>query len=165
MFNIHHVLLINASAERIYDAITLGDGLSAWWTPGAAAKQELNSTAHFPFGANYFKEMNITGLRPYAQVEWLCISGDDEWIGTRICFRLQTITPANITSGFPELKGQLEQQTGFESGTLLMFHHNDWERETPMYAECNYTWAQFLRSLKLLCETGTGRPWPTQHTL
>ena len=34
---------------------------------------------------------------------------------------------------------------------------------TNMYAECNYTWGQFLRSLKLLCETGKGRPYPYQH--
>jgi hypothetical protein len=26
--------------------------------------------------------------------------------------------------------------------------------------QCSYTWGQFLRSLKLFCETGVGRPGP-----
>jgi hypothetical protein len=62
----------------------------------------------------------------------------------------------------PEISGQIEQQINEES-TLLIFHHDDWKDYTPMFAECNYTWGQFLRSLKLLCETGKGTPFPNQH--
>lgn len=45
-----------------------------------------------------------------------------------------------------------------EQVTWLVFHHDDWKDYTPMFAECSYTWGQFLRSLNLFCETGKGRP-------
>jgi hypothetical protein len=63
------------------------------------------------------------------------------------------------------MSGQLQQQRDINKGTLLIFHHDDWKAYTPMFAECSYTWGQFLRSLKLLCETGKGRPWPKQHLI
>ena len=165
MPNIHHELLIGASAEKIYGAITSQQGLSAWWTPGTNAKPELDSVARFPFGPEYFKEMKITELKPSAQVKWVCIAGADEWIGTTIGFELQSGDKENLSNSHPEIKGQVQQQRKGDKGTLLIFHHDDWKGYTPMFAECNYTWGQFLRSLKLLCETGTGRPWPNQHRI
>jgi uncharacterized protein YndB with AHSA1/START domain len=164
MANIHHTLLIGASTEKVYRAITTQEGLSEWWTPNTTAKAELNSIARFPFGPDYFKEMKITELIPVNFVKWDCIDGAAEWIGTTISFSLLQSIKETLLSGHPEMKGQMEQQ-GNEEGTLLIFQHNDWRGYTPMFAECSYTWGQFLRSLKLLCETGKGRPWPNQHGL
>ena len=165
MPNIHHELLIRATAERIYKAITSEDELSAWWTPGTSAKPELNSVARFPFGPEYFKEMKIVELDPSRRVKWKCLKGDNEWIGTSISFTLEQGNKQTLLSSHGELEGQLQQLKNVDTGTLLIFHHNDWKEYTPMYAECNYTWGQFLRSLKLLCETGRGRPWPDQHSV
>lgn len=164
MPHIHHELLIEAPAEEIYAAITTREGLSAWWTPDSAAKPEVNSVASFPFGPNYHKEMKITGLKPSSQVKWTCIAGVDEWIGTNISFQLDPGNGKMLSDTHPEAKGQIQQQGNFNEATLLIFHHDDWKDYTPMYAECNYTWGQFLRSLKLYCETGNGRPWPRQHS-
>lgn len=161
MPNIHHELLIGAPADKIYNAITRSEGLSAWWTPDSKAKPETDSIAHFPFGPAYFKEMQITELKRDLQVKWTCIKGTPEWIGTHLSFKLER---ADLAS-HPEIAGQIEQQRNADSATLLIFHHNDWKEYTPMYAECNYTWGQFLRSLKLFCETGKGRPWPDQHRI
>ena len=162
MPNIRHELLIGASPEKIYAAITSQEGLSAWWTPNTKAKEEVNSVAHFPFGNDYYKEMRITELKPFELVKWNCIKGDGEWVGTNICFILKSSDKKNLLDTNPEILGQIEQQSSEES-TILIFHHDDWKEYTPMFAECNYTWGQFLRSLKLLCETGKGRPWPNQH--
>jgi len=162
MPNIHHELLIIAAPEKIYNSITTQEGLSAWWTPGATAKPELDSIARFPFGPNYFKEMKIITLKPQ-QVEWICIKGADEWIDTTISFKLHPGSKAALLNSHPELQGQLEQQKDFDNGALLVFRHDNWKNYTAMFAECNYTWGQFLRSLKLFCETGKGRPWPNQH--
>jgi hypothetical protein len=45
-------------------------------------------------------------------------------------------------------------------GTIVLFTHEGWKEETNEFASCSYTWALFLRSLKLLCETGSGTPYP-----
>ena len=139
MPNIHHELLIAAPAEKIYDAITSQEGLSAWWTPGTTAKPELDSVARFPFGPEYFKEMKITELKPCAQVKWICITGADEWIGSTISFKLRPGDKETLSNSNPEIKGQIQQQRS-DNGTLLIFHHDDWKEYTPMFAECNYTW-------------------------
>ena len=164
MPNIHHALLIGSPAEKVYGAISSQEGLSAWWTPDTSAKAELNSVARFPFGADYFKEMKIVELKPFELVKWNCIEGADEWIGTTISFKLLPRDKETFLNSHPEMKGQIEQQMN-DKGTLLIFHHDDWKEYTLMFAECSYTWGQFLRSLKLLCESGKGRPWPNQHRI
>lgn len=107
--------------------------------------------------------MKITELKSSSQVKWICIAGAEEWIGTTISFELRQGDKETLLNLHPELKDQIQQQGYFGQGTLLIFHHDDWKEYTPMFAECNYTWAQFLRGLKLLCETGKGHPWPNQH--
>lgn len=164
MPNIRHELLIAVSAEKVYNAITSQEGLAAWWAPDTKATAELNSVARFSFGPVYFKEMKITELQPFELVTWLCIAGADEWIGTIISFTLIPVDKATGLKTYSEIGGQLDQQSNDSIITLLRFQHDDWKAYTPMFAECSYTWAQFLRSLKLFCETGKGKPFPNQHS-
>ena len=162
MPNIRHEILIGAPAEEVYHAITSKEGISAWWTPGTKITTEVNSIAYFGFGPEYVKEMRITGLIPSQMVKWFCIAGAEEWIGTTITFELQSGDKETLLKSHDELKDQLHQEKS-NKGTLLIFYHDDWREYSSMFAECNYTWARFLWSLKLLCETGKGLPWPNQH--
>ncbi|HRP54794.1 SRPBCC domain-containing protein [Agriterribacter sp.] len=136
--SIYHRLLIEAPAETVYEALTTQKGLQGWWTPETIAKPEPGSIARFAFGASYFKEMKIEELKPYSKVKWLCLRAQEEWIGTTLSFELE-----------PHAKG-----------TVLLFHHDGWKAFTPEFASCSYAWALFFRSLKLLCETGRGLPYP-----
>jgi uncharacterized protein YndB with AHSA1/START domain len=165
MKSIRQNVLIAASAEEVYRALTTQEGLAGWWTPAATAEAKVNSVARFPFNFPtfvYTKEMKVTELKPNARIEWECIEGADEWIGTTISFRLEAGDKATLGNAHPELLGQLEQQKS-DKGTLLIFEHNGWKEYTPGFSECSFTWGQFLRSLKRLCETGKGQPWPTQY--
>ena len=162
MPNIHHELIIGASAEKVYHAITSQEGLAAWWTPQTTARAEKGSTARFGFGPSYFKEMKITDMRENTFVQWLCLAGADEWIGTTLTFTLSGGSKQALSVKHPEAGDQLQQQRNDEC-MLLQLQHNDWKSYSPMFAECSYTWAQFLRSIKLYCETGKGTPWPHQH--
>ncbi|HKH60668.1 MAG TPA: hypothetical protein VKA49_07545, partial [Flavitalea sp.] len=89
--------------------------------------------------------------------------GAGEWIGTTISFELQVGDKETLLNAHPEMSDQIFQQEEGSEGTVLIFHHDNWKEYTPMFAECNYTWGRFMRSLKLFCETGEGRPWPNQH--
>ena len=165
MPNIHQELIIEAPAEKIYDAITTAEGLSGWWTPGSIAIPKVDSIGRFPFGPTYHKEMKIEKLSPAKQVKWKCIAGVEEWIGTSLSFTIHPENNKTIMDSHPEIMGQLQQQKDFEKGAILVFRHDNWKEYTSMFAECSYTWGQFLRSLKLYCETGKGRPWPYQHSV
>lgn len=159
MPDIRHELLIAASAETVYHALTTQEGLSAWWTPQTITGEGF---FRFSFGSDYYKEMTVTALKPAALVQWDCVAGFSEWVGTNIVFSLFPDNRKSLLQAHPEAAGQIEQQRK-ENGTLLKFEHNNWREYSAMYAECNYTWGQFLRSLKLFCETGKGKPWPDQH--
>lgn len=162
MPNIRHALIIGAPAEKVYHAITSQEGLSAWWTPDTIATVEPGSISRFTFGSTYFMEMKITELKASEHVKWSCISGADEWIGTTLYFKLEASNKRKLLNSNPEIGDQIQQQ-GSSNVTLLFLQHDGWKEYTPMYAECSYTWGQFLRSLKLYCETGKGTPWPNQH--
>jgi uncharacterized protein YndB with AHSA1/START domain len=138
MKSIYHRLLIGAPAEKVYEALTTQEGLSGWWSPETKAKPEVGSIARFAFGAEYFKEMKIEELKPLRSVKWLCLKGYTDWVGTTITFELEP----------------------HDRGTVLFFHHDGWKEYTPGFASCSYDWALFLRSLKFLCETGKGFPYP-----
>jgi len=163
MKNIRHELFIKAPVEKVYEAITTREGLAAWWTPEATAEAVVDSIARFPFGPAYFKEMKIVALTPHKLVRWLCIKGADEWVGTTLSFELLPYNKEPPEQAHPEIAGQVEQQQDIDQATILVFQHDGWKEYTPMFAECNYTWGQFLRSLKLYCQTGKGLPWPEQH--
>lgn len=136
--SIYHRLLIEKPIETVYGNLTKQEGLAGWWTPDTIAKPEVGSVSRFAFGPNYFKEIKVEELKPYSKVKWLCLNASEEWVGTTITFELE---PHN-------------------KGCTLMFHHDNWAAYSQEFASCSFDWALFLRSLKMLCETGKGKPYP-----
>lgn len=72
------------------------------------------------------------------QVQWECIRGPEEWLGTRIEFKL------------------IEK----EDKTQLKFRHAGWADESDHYYHCSTKWATFVLSMRDYLETGKGRPFP-----
>lgn len=136
--SIFHSLLIEAPVEKVYEALTTQRGLAGWWTTETKAEPAAGTISRFSFGPDYFKEMKIEELRPYNKVKWLCLKGFEEWIGTTVTFELEP----------------------HKRGCSLLFHHDRWKEYTREFAGCSFDWALFLRSLKFLCETGKGFPYP-----
>jgi uncharacterized protein YndB with AHSA1/START domain len=139
--SIVHKLLIKSPASKIYQALTTQQGLAGWWTPQTKAKPEVGSTCTFAFGPDYFKEMEVLELVPDNKVKWKCTKGYEEWIETTVTFELRP----------------------HEKGTVLFFRHDGWKEQTEEFAGCSFDWAIFLRSLKFLCETGKGFPYPNHY--
>ena len=165
MPNISQEVIIGASRQNVYRALTSQEGLSGWWTPQTTTSGEVGSVARFAFGPDYFKEMRNEKLVTLEYVEWSCLAGANEWIGTTIRFSIKSGNKATMAQSNPEAGDQLQQLKRNDECTLLLLEHNDWKSYSPMFSECSYTWAQFLRSIKLFCETGKGTPWPYQHVV
>ena len=123
---IKHLLRIKASPEKVYQAVTSQKGLSSWWTAKTKADAIIGSVAEFWFSDQYHDKMYVKELVKNKMVEWECIDGDKEWIGTRINFSI-----------FPD-----------EDGTTLLFSHYEWKEETDFYASCNFQWGRYMKSLK-----------------
>jgi len=128
-------VVIKATPEKVYKAVTTQEGLGGWWCKNATGKAELGFVNIFVFG-KFRNEMKVTNLITNKKVEWKCINSIEEWIGTDISF-------------------DIEEKEG---NTILRFAHSGWRAATDTFAGCTYDWALFMKSLKSFCETGTGTP-------
>jgi uncharacterized protein YndB with AHSA1/START domain len=137
MAEIQHYLIVDASAAAVYEAVTTQAGLAAWWTVQTVARPEVGAVIEFRFGERYHNRMKVTGLEQNRRVEWQCLEGGQQWVGTTFVFDLEAK----------------------EGQTVLRFTHGNWREATDFYASCNYHWGYYLRSLKLHCETGAGHPF------
>src|SRR5712692_5774229 len=80
-----HEIDINASPEKVYEALATQKGLRRWWTANTVADDRVGGEAHFGFdgGAAVF-HMRIAELKPGKRVAWSCRGGQLEWKGTRL---------------------------------------------------------------------------------
>ena len=137
MADIFHLFNIKTgNPSTVYKALTEEEGLSSWWTTGAKAKPEEGTTAYFTFTRDYTKQMKVLSLEENKKVEWECVGGDEQWIGTKITF-------------------EIEHK---ENSVDVRFKHKGWKEETDLFGSCNYHWGLYMKSLKSYIETGTGNP-------
>lgn len=122
--------------SKVYDAITTQQGLASWWTTGVTAKPEVGSIASFRFIPEHLMEMKIIKLVKDKRIEWECVTGDKQWVGTKLIFSIE-----------PE-----------KDSINLRFSHIGWREATDFYAVCNYHWGLYMKSLKTFIETGKGNP-------
>ena len=125
------------SATTVLQALTRLDGLAAWWTRETAGDPRPDGVIQFTFGSHGGFAMQVL-KSDAAGVEWRCIEGPEEWLGTRIKF-------------------DLLQQV---SHNQLMFRHSGWSDESPFFYHCSTKWATFLLSLRDYLELGQGKPFP-----
>lgn len=128
---------IKSSPQTVYRALTEQEGLRGWWTILTTAKAEVGFVNSFDFSEKYRNRMRITELQANRRVAWECLQGGPEWIGTTFVF--------DIDPG--------------ESGCTVRFEHGNWKNNGDFFANCNYHWGFYMRSLKSLCESGTGTPF------
>ena len=140
MTAIKHLLVIKSSPEKIYSAITTNEGTAKWWTEQSEIGNKVGDINIFDFGDRYHNEIIIINFIPNKKVEWECLVGDKEWIGTKLIF-------------------EIEEK---DKNSVLKFTHGNWREETDFFASCNYHWGYYMLSLKLFCETGKGNPFQNE---
>ena len=131
MSDIQHCVQIAATADTIYPLIATAQGFSQWWATDIAGLPGAVELGFFKRTTIY--RLKLQTDRPPVEAEWACESGE-EWIGTRIVFRLET-------------RG---------AGTLLRFTHGGWQSATDYFVSCNTTWGELMYRLKAAAE-GHGR--------
>jgi uncharacterized protein YndB with AHSA1/START domain len=136
MVDILHRVGIQATPEKVYEALTTVDGLAAWWTSDTSGDGE--GTLMFRFGEVGGFDMKVLDLQQGKRVLWEVTGGPAEWIATTVSFDLT--------------------QDG--EWTIVLFEHSGWREPVEFMNHCSTKWAIFLMSLKALIETGTGAPHP-----
>lgn len=83
--------------------------------------------------------MEITAIKEGIEVEWRCVSGHEPWQDGQFRFQI-----AEIADGRARLRFWQEYAV---------------ELADDYYGVYNFNWGYYLESLRLLCVTGTGKPF------
>jgi uncharacterized protein YndB with AHSA1/START domain len=138
---IHHVFSVSARPDRVFGALTSGEGLSGWWTTKVDVERHVGGHVRFTFGGAFNPDMEITMLREPESLEWRCVSSHENWTGNTFRFE-------------PEPEGG--------STRVRFWQHYARELADDDYGIYNYNWGYYLESLRLYCETGTGMPFDAE---
>jgi uncharacterized protein YndB with AHSA1/START domain len=138
MPDILHRVGIQAPAAKVFYALTEEKGLAGWWTKSVKAPAGVGAVLQFRFDDKGYNDMKVFELSPGTRVSWRCVDGAKEWIDTEVNFDLK--------------------EEG--SATVLLFAQRGWREQVEFMHYCSTKWATYLLSLKSLCETGIGRPYP-----
>jgi uncharacterized protein YndB with AHSA1/START domain len=135
MKEIIHTLEVGAPVASVEEALTTEAGLSRWWTTGVAADGDRIS---FTFETGFNPVMRVEQHEPGKLVAWAPQSGAEPWMGSTIRFEL----------------GERDGKTG-----ILFRHRYGQDLPDEVFGIFNFNWAYYLESLRLLCETGSGKPF------
>lgn len=138
MPDILHRVGIDASAEKVFKAVSEEKGLAGWWTRNVTAPPGVGVVLEFRFDDKGYNLMKVLELTPGKRVRWQCVDGAKEWIGTELTF-------------------DLREKDGT---TVLLFAKRGWKEQVEFMHYCSTKWATYLLGLKKLCEGGEGTPYP-----
>lgn len=144
---IRQTLSLNASAEKIYKAISTGEGIKGWWCRTSLVGEKEGEQTLLKFDKN--NDGNVTDmafrtetLDPNKKVVWECIGNKNAaWIGTKI---VTEITGNGNTSKV------VFSHTGFDE---------KWNGQEPFEMTKQGWLGHFIPSLVSYCETGKGQAW------
>lgn len=111
-------------------------GLAGWWTPQVEAKPKTATISEFHFMETTLK-FRVDKLEFARHIAWSSVQVPSDWEGTQVLF---DITPGDTTVN-------------------LKFSHTGFASPGGSFGITSYSWAQYLRSIKLLLETGAGEPF------
>ena len=140
MISIKHLFHINASTQKVFEAITTINGLSNWWTTNVNGDTNHGGVIQFRFGSFGGPDMKVTDIKPNDSVTWECIGGPEGWIGHTFIFQLDTN----------------------DNKTRVRFQQSGWAESDDFYASCNFSWGRYMESLRQFCQTGNGEAFGSE---
>jgi uncharacterized protein YndB with AHSA1/START domain len=135
MAHIAHLVRIQATPERVYQAIASTSGIAEWFTEASSPDYQKGGTLELRFGDEPVSFV-INELTEPSRIAWHCTSPENFWFNTDIAFEI-------------EAQGD---------GALVRFDHLGWPDVSDRFRDCSMSWAYFLESLRSLLEEGRGTP-------
>jgi uncharacterized protein YndB with AHSA1/START domain len=137
MPDIVHDFTINAPIQRVFHAVSTPAELARWWTARSTGETRPGGAYELWFGPTYDWRAIVAQCNPDTEFELELTHADEEWVGTRVGFRL-------------------EDRGGV---THVHFCHAGWPAQTEHYRVSCYCWAMYLRLLRRYLEHGETVPY------
>ena len=128
---------IAAPADKVFGAITTRAGLAGWYTPEVNVE---GASIELRFGQLMTLRFIMEDVEKNRRIVWSGVDVPDDWKRSRITFTM----------------------AGNGDTTQLTFIQDGLPSEYPDLGVFSYLWAQYLRSIKVLLETGTGEPFGSE---
>ncbi|MEH7351884.1 SRPBCC family protein [Gottfriedia acidiceleris] len=139
MINMPHQITINATPEKVFEAITTTEGIKSWWSTDAKAEPQLGSMTEVAFyNRQAVFQLQVDEIEPGKLLEWTAIHDMPAWKGTKIRFEL------NVNEN---------------GATILNFNHSGFESMEGPYAMINTTWGTLMYILKQYVEGNNPVVW------
>lgn len=136
MHDIVHELDIQASPERVFEAVTSPAALESWWVASVSGQAGPGGELRLAFEGGPVVRLEVDTVEPPELAHLTCVDGPEEWPGTQLAFRIEAR----------------------DGGTVLRFWHGGWEYEDGTLPRASFQWALTLDSLRRYLETGQGSP-------
>ena len=140
MSEIRILFHITAPREKVYEALTTIEGLAGWWTKQTCGESRPGGIIRFRFG-ELGNDMKVLSMKRNEWLQWECVDGPDDWLGTRLSFQLD--------------------ENGNKAKTRVRFEHSCWKNANDFFAGCTFTWGRYMESLRQFCQTGKGEAFGT----
>jgi uncharacterized protein YndB with AHSA1/START domain len=137
---IKHLFHINASREKVFEAISTINGLAGWWTTKTSGDSSVGGIIEFRFGDFGGPDMKVKEIKPSGLVSWECVGGPEGWVGHIFTFHLDDN----------------------DNKTRVRFEQSGWKETGDFYASCNFSWGRYMESLRQLCQTGKGEAFGSE---
>lgn len=131
-FSIYHDFTINASVEKVFDAVSIPEGLNKWWPLKSSGQPELGIEYNLNFTDEYNWYGKVSKVIKNQSFFIKMTTSSDDWISTTFGFEL-------------EAKGE---------ATLVKFSHTGWLNCNAEYRNSSFCWAMLLNGLKNYLEKG-----------
>ena len=139
MVNMPHQITINATPEKVFEAITTTEGIKSWWSTDAKAEPQLGSITEVAFyNRQAVFQLQVDEIEPGKLLEWTAIHDMPAWKGTKIRFEI------NVNDN---------------GATILNFNHSGFESMEGPYAMINTTWGTLMYILKQYVEGNNPVVW------
>lgn len=137
MKTILHTVDIGAPPAVVYRNLATESGLAGWWSTRVSAETRVGGRIEFEFIEVFNPVMEVVALEEDRRIEWRCVGGHEPWAGNTFRFEIEA-----------------------RDGRSALFFRQEYANELSdeEYGRYNFNWGYYLRSLKLLCETGEGTP-------
>ncbi len=127
---------IATTPEKVFQAVTTERGIAGWITPKTKAQPSVGGVNELTFDSGNTLGFRVESLERPGRVVWAPVQAPAEWLESRLTFAVAAAGGA----------------------CTFTFTHSGLPEGYPAYGFFTYCWGQYVRSLKLLLETGTGEP-------
>ena len=140
-FTIYHSLIINASSDQVFDAVSLPEHLNNWWTLKCTGNPILNAEYYLNFTDAYNWYGKVSSCIPNKSFHIKMAKSDHDWDKTTFGFDLEEV----------------------DKGTLLKFSHENWQELNHNFKHSSFCWALLLNGLKNYLENGIIIPFEKRN--